>query len=413
MNWREKRREIGWGTHLLVILLVVAVSVLLERLAYLHYDSLRADPVIVNRFMAVAPVYNKNGSWLHGRWGIGYRFGLLCLEHALAFLAGLFLFRFIQAYNAFFSMSETWLLAVDVELAVPVYRCVAWLYSPYTLDYLYVKGYGTFDFPDLCIGTGIFLLVLWMVLALIPYYRFRKARTKGMRFWEKFKWEWRFTAGMVRAVFLKREQWAMAQYAVRELNNKEITFLYDTYMRQDFPADELKPLSHIIKSVEEGYGFSLGLYEEERLAGYAVFILCEETKCALLDYFAILPDRRGEGLGHRAFLLFDTYFKENLPLVEGLYIESERVAAAKNEKQRLTRERRIAFYESCGCEMTGLRSVLFGVDYSVLYMRMGNSAQGASLAALDALYRRMFKPEHYGRCVSLTDLGCRNPEETV
>ena len=195
----------------------------------------------------------------------------------------------------------------------------------------------------------------------------------------------------------------MPQYTIKKLENTEITSIYDTYMKQDFPADELKPLSHIIKSVEEGYGFSLGLYEEERLAGYAVFILCEETRCALLDYFAILSDRRGEGLGHRAFSLFDTYFKESLPQVAGLYIESERTAAAENEKQRLTRERRIAFYQSCGCEMTNLRAVLFGVDYSVLYKRMGNSARGASLEALDGLYRRMFKPEHYAKLVSLTD----------
>ena len=195
----------------------------------------------------------------------------------------------------------------------------------------------------------------------------------------------------------------MPQYTIKKLKNTEITSIYDTYMRQDFPTDELKPLSHILKSMEEGYGFSLGLYEEERLVGYAVFILCEETKCALLDYFAILSDRRGEGLGHCAFSLLDTYFRENLPQVEGLYIESERIAAAEKEEQRLTRERRIAFYRSCGCEMTDLRAVLFGVDYSVLYMRMGNPVQGASLEALDALYRRMFKPEHYLRFVSLTD----------
>ena len=200
----------------------------------------------------------------------------------------------------------------------------------------------------------------------------------------------------------------MPQYTIKKLENTEITSIYDTYMKQDFPSDELKPLSHILKSMEEGYGFSLGLYEEERLAGYAVFILCEETRCALLDYFAILSDRRGEGLGHRAFPLFGNYFKEELPMVKGLYIESERIAAAENEKQRLTRERRIAFYKSCGCEMTDLRAVLFGVDYSVLYKRMGNPAQEASLEALDALYRRMFKPEHYARFVSLTEEQCEN-----
>lgn len=205
----------------------------------------------------------------------------------------------------------------------------------------------------------------------------------------------------------------MPQYIIKKLDNTEITSIYDTYMKLDFPAEELKPLRHILKSMEDGYGFSLGLYEEERLAGYAVFILCEETKCALLDYFAILKDRRGEGLGHRAFSLFEEYFTRELPEAEGLYIESERVSAAENEEQRLIRERRIAFYESCGCEMTKLRSILFGVDYSVLYLPFTKMGSGASREALDTLYRKMFKPEHYEHCVSLTDSGCQHPEETA
>lgn len=189
------------------------------------------------------------------------------------------------------------------------------------------------------------------------------------------------------------------------LSEEEITEIYDGYMKQDFPSDELKPLSHILKSAEEGYGFSLGIYEKAELIGYAVFILCEETKCALLDYFAILKERRGGGLGHAAFSLFVPYFQENMPEIEGLYIESERVSAAANETQRLVRERRISFYLSCGCEMTALRSVLFGVDYSVLYKPLGRGEQGkgASREALNALYRKMFKPEHYEKFVSLTE----------
>ena len=97
-----------------------------------------------------------------------------------------------------------------------------------------------------------------------------------------------------------------------------------------------------------------------------------------------------------------SYFAENLPEVDGLYIESERISAAADEKQRLTRERRIAFYLSCGCEMTALRSVLFGVDYSVLYKPVGEREQKASLTVLDTLYQKMFKPEHYDRFVSLS-----------
>lgn len=200
-------------------------------------------------------------------------------------------------------------------------------------------------------------------------------------------------------------------YTVKKLDRDELTKIYETYMKQDFPSDELKPLSHILSSMEEGFGFTLGIYGDGELSGYAVFILCEETGCALLDYFAILKDRRGEGLGHCAFLLFEEYFTRNLPKVEGLYIESERISAAENEDQRLTRQRRIAFYLSCGCEMTTLRSVLFGVDYSVLYRRLGGRMEDAGTRrrqqpakeALDTLYQKMFKPEHYLRSVSLTE----------
>lgn len=207
-------------------------------------------------------------------------------------------------------------------------------------------------------------------------------------------------------------------YRIEKLEEDELTKIYHTYMRRDFPPDELKPLSHILHSRKAGFGFSLGMYEEEELVGYAVFILCEETGCALLDYFAMLENRRGKGLGHRAFSLFESYFQENLPAVNGLYIESERVSAAENEQQRLVRERRIAFYRSCGCEMTALRSVLFGVDYSVLFKPLGGGAKEdgeermgeadvkqerqPSREALDALYQKMFKPEHYARSVSLT-----------
>lgn len=196
----------------------------------------------------------------------------------------------------------------------------------------------------------------------------------------------------------------MTQYTVKKLLEDELTEIYNTHMKQDFPPSELKPLSHITRSMEAGYGFSLGICANEELVGYGVFILCEETKCALLDYFAILRDKRGEGLGHRAFSLFEEYFTGNLPETEVLYIESERVSAAENEEQKKLRERRIAFYRSCGCDTTDLRSVLFGVDYSVLYLPFTKKGSGASREALDALYRKMFKAEHYAGSVSLTEM---------
>ena len=59
-------------------------------------------------------------------------------------------------------------------------------------------------------------------------------------------------------------------YTVKVLTEREIAEIYNTYMKQDFPPNELKPLSHILRSMEKGYGFCLGLHEKAGLAGYAV-----------------------------------------------------------------------------------------------------------------------------------------------
>ena len=182
------------------------------------------------------------------------------------------------------------------------------------------------------------------------------------------------------------------EYIVRRMHQEEVSHIYKTYMTQDFPAQELKPLSHILKSMEQGYGFSLGIYEAQDLMGYAVFIVTED--CALLDYFAVVEAKRGKGVGHEAFRLLKAYFEENLPEVRGIYIEAERINKARNEKERTVRSRRITFYQSCGCGMTELESRLFGVDYSILYCGLGASSETPSLSAVDRIYRTMFKKTH-------------------
>ena len=189
------------------------------------------------------------------------------------------------------------------------------------------------------------------------------------------------------------------QYTVRRLDEEEISHIYKTYMKKDFPPAELKPLGHIIRSMERGYGFSLGVYEGEQLVGYAVFIVA--AGCALLDYFAVVKASRGKGVGHEALPLFGAYLQETLPEVHGIYIEAERIAKARNEEERVIRSRRIAFYESCGCVLTNLESRLFGVEYSILYLKLKDEAVAPSLEAMDAIYRIMLKKAHYSRFVKL------------
>lgn len=193
--------------HVIVWAVLILIAVGLECAAYLHYDSLRANPIILNSRMAVAPVYNTDGSWLHGRWGIGYNGGLLCIENMVALAIAGYLFRMIESYNAFFGLSEGWLYAADLEIAVPIYRLLNRVYRTYPLDYLYIQGYGTFDFPDFCIGAGIVGMLLWLILSMVKYRPYKKARTAGMSFLQKRKWELRMSGRILYLPFVRKSGW--------------------------------------------------------------------------------------------------------------------------------------------------------------------------------------------------------------
>lgn len=190
-------------------------------------------------------------------------------------------------------------------------------------------------------------------------------------------------------------------YTIRRLEKEEISRIYKTYMTKDFPSAELKPLSHIIRSVDRGYGFALGVYEGASLIAYAVLIVAAEEGCALLDYLAVVEECRGKGVGHEAFRLLGEYFEEKLPAINGIYIEAEMIHKAKNEREREVRSRRIAFYQSCGCVLTELESKLFGVEYSILYRKLGEGKALPTMEAVDTIYRTMFKKAHYKHFVTL------------
>ncbi|MDE7248069.1 MAG: hypothetical protein K2N43_09305, partial [Lachnospiraceae bacterium] len=97
--------------HIIICAALFLISAALEWIVYLHYDSLTVRPIILNSRMAIAPVYNTDGSWLHGRLGIGYNGPLLWLENITALFAVWYLFRMMEGHNAFFGVSQNWLYA--------------------------------------------------------------------------------------------------------------------------------------------------------------------------------------------------------------------------------------------------------------------------------------------------------------
>ena len=75
-------------------------------------------------------------------------------------------------------------------------------------------------------------------------------------------------------------------------------------------------------------------------------------------------------------------------------LECESLESAQSEEEKLLRERRIRFYLENGCVRTKLRSLLFGVEYEILYMPLTEeTADGAK--ELENLYRKIMPGDWY------------------
>ncbi len=145
-----------------------------------------------------------------------------------------------------------------------------------------------------------------------------------------------------------------------EVQNKEqIVYIYNTYMVLDFPKDELKPLAHILSMIEDGTCTFYALRKDKEVLSY--FSVCANGQGVLVDYLAVNKKYRRQGIGTKT-LEFLKSISENKYII----VECEDVQKAKDESDKKTRLRRIAFYEKAGFKKSGISSNLFGVDYIIL-----------------------------------------------
>lgn len=182
----------------------------------------------------------------------------------------------------------------------------------------------------------------------------------------------------------------------KEASWDEITEIYNTHMKKDFPPAELKPLNAIKYSVEKGRYTMYIAYDETGVKGYACIADCGRgvnqwgqspfgksgddlpkkacepllgrsplvEKIGFLDYFAIVKEHRGTGVGTEFFRALG-----NLTDFDCIMLETESIESAKNEEEDFTRRRRIAFYKRSGCVDTGFMYSVFGVEYNIFINR--------------------------------------------
>lgn len=138
--------------------------------------------------------------------------------------------------------------------------------------------------------------------------------------------------------------------------------IYDLYMKA-FPKEERKPFEMMLQKQQEG---SMALYaltdEQGVFVGLAIFVFGGDM--ALLDYFAIEPEFRNQGVGTRALGQLQQLFpgKRFFLEIESTYEQCE---DAPN------RARRKRFYLQNDMTPQNYLIRLFGVEMEILTYQCG------------------------------------------
>ncbi len=168
--------------------------------------------------------------------------------------------------------------------------------------------------------------------------------------------------------------------------------VYDRRMTADFPPSELKPYQDMKRLMEKGWYEPLTLVHETTgaMAAYAFQTVIPGCRCALLDYFAVLPELRGQGTGTAALSALAEHYARRL---DGLIIECEHPAEAPDPAAA---RRRIGFYLRAGARATAIESRLFGVRYLVLALPCRDTVSEAAVSAdLRRIYRLTVPDPYY------------------
>lgn len=154
------------------------------------------------------------------------------------------------------------------------------------------------------------------------------------------------------------------EWNLRLLNREERAEVYEAHLRQDFPEDERKPLPLLEALIAAGINSFWGCFRDGELVGYYVLASAKDSPLLLLDYLAVVPEKRDTGCGTEIL----RQLVERLPAGQWLCIESERPEAVPEGAEREMRERRLRFYRRSGAVRTPVHVLLFDVDYALLVL---------------------------------------------
>lgn len=146
---------------------------------------------------------------------------------------------------------------------------------------------------------------------------------------------------------------------VKATTPEQLKPVYALYI-EAFPEIERKPISLIEEKVAEGTSEVFAIMDGDEFVGFAIYVIGE--KLVLLDFFAILPEKRCEGYGSKVFPLLMTHYPEKHFLLE---IEDPNAVGLEPEELDARKRRRAFYLRQNMVEMPFLID-LFGVEMEVL-----------------------------------------------
>lgn len=164
---------------------------------------------------------------------------------------------------------------------------------------------------------------------------------------------------------------------------------YEALYESAFPASERKELDYMLTGEHaSAYEVLVISTPEVRVAGMVVTVT--HGALTMLDYFAVSPDLRGQGLGHAVLPLIRDHVRERGGGHFFLEIETPAPLCdprdpCPNPEQRM---RRKSFYLSAGLVETGVHAFIYGNDMELLAYPEDRSA--VTFAEYDALLKDTF-----------------------
>lgn len=145
---------------------------------------------------------------------------------------------------------------------------------------------------------------------------------------------------------------------IKDYNSFEFKQSINIY-ENSFPSNETRPFEDIVNMLKNDKNYHLiASLNNNSVIGISLMYIFRSLNFGLLDYMAITPSYRGQGVGKK---IFNFTFKKLSSIISngiGLLIEIQKENNLLNQQERTIRKKRIRFYNKLGVKFLDIVNYL-------------------------------------------------------